>query len=270
MRLLLSLLTALAVGYVLLAGFVAMMQGRMLYPSAGQGPAPDPAVLSALRYEVIPGVAAPRALIAEPEGEARATVVVFHGNGGTAMDRGYYARALTARGVRVVLAEYPGYGGRPGTPTEAALVTDAAETIRAIYQQHGGPLVVWGESLGAGVAAAVLPETSGMVDGVVLLTPWDSLVETARGAFPWLPVRLLLRERYDSVAHLGEFAGPVAVLVAERDKVIPAERGLALYEALDEPKRLWTFEGAGHNSWPSDPDEAWWDGVMRHVLMQWP
>jgi pimeloyl-ACP methyl ester carboxylesterase len=79
-------------------------------------------------------------------------------------------------------------------------------------------------------------------------------------------VRLLLRDRYESVVNLSGFEGPVAVLVAEHDEVIPAERGLALFEALDTPKRLWTFEGAGHNSWPSDPGEAWWGEVLAFVL----
>ncbi|MEM6327183.1 MAG: alpha/beta hydrolase, partial [Bacteroidota bacterium] len=164
------------------------------------------------------------------------------------------------------LAEYPGYGGRPGSPTEAVLVEDAVRTLRTVAEAYPGPLVVWGESLGAGVAAAAVAEAGDLVDGVVLLTPWDSLVETAQRAYPWLPVRWLLRDRYDSVANLSAFDGPVAVAVAEADRVLPAERGLALFEALDEPKRLWTFEGAGHNSWPTDPAEAWWDEVLAFVL----
>lgn len=265
MRFLLLLPLALGVGYLLLAGWVTLMQGRMIYPSAGEG-GPGQRAADVLGYGTIPAEGAPRAFIAGAEDSVRATVVVFHGNGGTALDRTYFVDALGARAIRVVLAEYPGYGGRPETPSEAVLAADAAGTLRAVRERFGGPVVVWGESLGAGVAAAAVAKAPGAVDGVVLLTPWDSLVETARMSFGWLPVGLLLRDHYDSVANLAAFDGPVAVVVAERDEVIPAARGLALFEALDGRKRLWTFPDAGHNSWPVAPGAAWWDEVLAFTL----
>lgn len=250
-------------GYVLIVGVIAAMQGRMIYPSAGQGPAPTAGDLDAIGARPLPGVAAQAAFVVEAQGAAWGTAVVFHGNGGTALDRSYYVRALGARGLRVVLAEYPGYGGRPGSPSEAALVKDGAATVRAVREQFDGPVIVWGESLGAGVAAAVVAQIpDGAVDAVVLVTPWDSLVETARASFGWLPVGLLLRDRYDSVANLSGFEGPVAVAVAERDQVIATERGVALFDALGAPKRLWTFAGAGHNTWPTEQGAAWWDEVI--------
>ncbi|MEM6327758.1 MAG: alpha/beta hydrolase, partial [Bacteroidota bacterium] len=147
MRTLVSVLAALAVGYALLAGLLTLMQGRILYPSAGQGSAPDASTLAALGYTAlpasVPATAPPWALMASPD-SARGTVVVFHGNAGSALDRGYYVRALRPRGLRVVLAEYPGYGGRPGSPTEAVLVEDAVRTLRTVAEAYPGPLVVWG------------------------------------------------------------------------------------------------------------------------------
>ena len=256
----------LAVGYAAVAAAVALSQGRLIYPSAGRTAAPSAAAVAARGLEAVPADGAPRAFVAEPPGEARATAVVFHGNAGTALDRGYYVRALSARGVRVVLAEYPGYGGRPGAPSEAALVADGAGTVRWAARRYPGPLVVWGESLGAGVAAAVAARVPALVDGVVLLTPWDSLLARARQSYGWLPVGLLLRDRYDSAAHLRGSDRPVAVVVAERDAVIPPERAHALFDALEGPKRLWTFPGAGHNSWPADPGAGWWDEVLSFAL----
>ena len=259
------LLVLAIVAYAAILVLMAVMQDRLLYPSAGiTQPLPPQNELAQVGLAAWPEDR-PVALLASPD-SARATVVVFHGNGGTALQRGYYVDALRARGLRVVLAEYPAYGWRSGDVSEAALVADARRTLRLVDEAFGGPLLVWGESLGAGVASAALRHLDVPVEAVILLTPWDTLPNTAGAAYPWLPVRWLLRDRYDSVENLSEFGGRVAVLVAETDAVIPPARGHALYSGLDGDKRLWTFPGAGHNSWPSHPGAAWWDDVVDFAL----
>lgn len=198
----------------------------------------------------------------------RGSVVVFHGNGGPAVQRLYYTAALEPLGWRVLLAEYPGYGGRPGMPGEKAFVADARETVRLVRQAFGGPVYLWGESLGCGVAAGLAADSR--IDGLVLLTPWDSLVNVARVHYPYLPVRWLLKDRYDSVANLGQFKGPVAVIMAGRDTIIPNAATRNLYGRLVAPKRLWTFENAGHNNWPASPGLDWWREVMDFVSRKEP
>ena len=146
-----------------------------------------------------------RGLLAEPAGAVRGTAIVFHGNAGHAGQRAYYAEALLPLGLRVILAEYPGYGPRDGALGESSLVADAAASIEAAHRQFGAPLIVIGESLGAGVAAAAVAQQSGRVAGVLLITPWDRLENVASFHYPWLPVRWLLRDRYDSAAHLADF-----------------------------------------------------------------
>jgi hypothetical protein len=198
-----------------------------------------------------------RGFVAE-QGAARGTVVVFHGNAGAAWQRDNYLDMLLPSGYRVVLAEYPGYGGRPGKPGEAEFVADAQATLRLVHEQFGDPVVLWGESLGSGVAAAVAAQPAAPVAGVVLVTPWASLPELAQELYPFLPMRWLLLDRYDSVANLREFRGPVAVVVAGADEIIPPRHGLRLYEALADPKRLWIVEGAGHNDWMARTDRELW------------
>ena len=191
---------------------------------------------------------------------ARGTAVVFHGNAGGATDRTYLADALGARGLTVVLAEYPGYAGRPGTPSEEALVADGVAVVAAAAEAFGRPLTVWGESLGAGVAAGVLARTDVPVAGAVLITPWATLPDVAAGHYPWLPVRALLRDRYDSVANLRAWGGPVGVAIAERDAVIPPHHAERLAAAVGAT--VWRFSGAGHNTWPARPEAAWWDAAV--------
>jgi hypothetical protein len=266
-RNLMRTLLYLLAGYLLLVGFVFVVQRNMLY-----FPDPVPPAIEAVRLgggmtlEPWPaGHPAFRGYAGAglPEGSpVRGTVVVFHGNAGGARDRVYYWLALEARGYRVVLAEYPGYGGRGGELGEDSFVRDGRETARQALAAFGGPLLVWGESLGAAVAAGVAADPTLPVAGVVLITPWDRLSDLAQTLYWYLPARWLLRDRYDNIAYLNQYGGKVAVLVAERDEIIPARHSQRLYDALREPKRRWVFEEAGHNSWPVDPRAAWWDEVL--------
>ena len=156
----------------------------------------------------------------------KAVAVVFHGNAGGSVDRNHYRLGLEGRGWHVVLAEYPGYSWRGGSVGEVSMVADAVEVLEQVHQAHPDlPLYVIGESLGAGVGAAAIKHSRVPVTGVALITPWDTLEATARGHFPAPIVKLLLRDRYDTVANLQDFKGPVALVVAGADTVIPPERG---------------------------------------------
>jgi uncharacterized protein len=200
-----------------------------------------------------------RGLIASPPAvDTRGTIVVFHGNAGSAYDRLYYVKALTPLGYRVLLAEYPKYGARPGSLGEEPLVTDAIATARALKEHFPGPLYVWGESLGCAVATGVAAEESLAVEGLALITPWKNLPDLAQSIYWFLPAKWLVKDRYDNVANLRTYKNPVAVMMADKDEIIPNQQTLAFYEAIQAPKRLWVFKNAGHNSWPVSPQEKWW------------
>jgi len=199
-------------------------------------------------------------------GGAKGTIVVFHGNGGIAADRAFYPKDLGALGYRVILAEYPGYGGRKGELGEKAFVHDAGETVRLAGEKYGGPLFLLGESLGCGVAAAVARVIPVKIDGIVLITPWDTLASIAREKFPFLPVRMFLTDRYDSIGNLSSFKGRIAVVGAERDEVIPLAHATKLYDSLPgTDRRMWTMQGAGHNDWPMHVNQTWWKEIMDYV-----
>jgi pimeloyl-ACP methyl ester carboxylesterase len=196
---------------------------------------------------------------------ARGTVIVFHGNAGSAEDRSYYIQPLQKQGYRIILAEYPGYGARSGKPGETALVADGREIVRTALAEFGGAIYLWGESLGCGVACAVAADPDLKIDGIVLLTPWNTLPRTAQAHYWFLPALWLVRDQYNNIRNLKQFPGSVAVLMADHDKVIPNRLTLSLYRNIMSEKRMWTFEGAGHNSWPVSPDFAWWVEVMDFI-----
>ena len=201
----------------------------------------------------------------DPSPQSRGTILVFHGNAGQALDRTYYAGALSRLGYRVILAEYPGYGSRPGKTSEKEFTADAVESIRLASMEFGGPIYLIGESLGCGVASAAVAKTMIPIDGVALITPWDSIINVARDKYWFLPVKWMLKDRYDNVANLANYRGPVAVVMAGQDGIIPNRLTQRLYDSLPQPKRLWTFPKAGHNSWPSGPQEPWWNEVINFL-----
>ena len=195
---------------------------------------------------------------------AETTVVLFHGNAGEAVDRLHYVEALDFLNARLLLVEYPGYGTRTGRPSEATLLADGRETLVRLRQAFpDGPLHVVGESLGAGVAAGVvgskaLAAPRPRIDGLVLLTPWNTLGAVAKHHYRFLPVEWLLKDRFPSARYLDDLEAMKVVVLAERDEVVPARFGEALYEALPAPKTRVLVDGAAHNDWFAQADRRWW------------
>lgn len=248
-------------GLIMVAGII-MFQDRLLY-------FPQKAGLEAMASEGLRAWPTPqdfRGLVAEAVPPVRGTAIVFHGNAGHAGHRAFYAAALTRLRLRVILAEYPGYGPRDGALDEEHLVADAEQTIALAHSRYGAPLLLIGESLGAAVAAAAGSRQRDRTAGLLLITPWDRLEHVGAYHYPWLPVRWFLRDRYDSAAHLASFGRPVLVAVAERDSIVPARFGAALYEALPDPKRLTVMKAAEHNDWVARIDDAWWREAIAFLL----
>lgn len=197
---------------------------------------------------------------------ARGRLVVLHGNAGSALDRAYFvdafASASPAFPLDVYLVEYPGYGPRPGAPTQGSLVATARRAVAAARRDGPGPVLVAGESLGTGVAALAAAEAPGEVDGLLLVTPLASVRAVARRHYGFVPA-FVLRDTYRTDLALPRYGGPVAFLVAGADEVVFADLGRALFEAYPGPKRLWVDARAGHNSVDWRPGLARWREMVE-------
>jgi pimeloyl-ACP methyl ester carboxylesterase len=199
---------------------------------------------------------------------ARGRLVVFHGNAGSALDRVHIVRAFAtaspALPLDVYLAEYPGYGPRPGAPGEAALVAAARQAIGAARREGTGPLLVAGESLGSAVAALAAAAAPGEVDGVALVTPLGSVPAVARRHFPLVPA-FVLRDTWRADRALPRFGGPAAFVVAGRDEVVFPDLGLALHDAYPGRKAMWVEERATHNGLDWRPGLARWREIVEFL-----
>jgi fermentation-respiration switch protein FrsA (DUF1100 family) len=180
------------------------------------------------------------------------TVVVCHGNAGNIAGRLDLARLFHGFGWSTLLFDYRGYGASTGTPTVAGLVLDAdAAYDWAAAREPGLPIVAWGESLGGGVAAEL--STRRAVDVLVLESAFTSLAEVGGGAYPFLPIRRLLKHDLGTRAALARTDSAVLVLHGRTDGIVPFAHGEALFEAARGRKAFLEFPG-GHNGrgWATD------------------
>ena len=196
-------------------------------------------------------------------------MLVLHGNAGDALGRVDYLPVLEAAGFEGVLLEYPGYGPRAGDPAEATLVADARAALRQLKAESIAPVFLLGESLGSGVAVQVAAAEPGQVAGLLLTVPFARMTEVAAHHYPYLPMGLIMRDRWDSQGALRRYPGPVAVLIAGRDEVVGAEQGRKLVREATGPARAWEVAGATHNSLPMVPGRPPWPealGFLRNRL----
>ena len=189
-------------------------------------------------------------------GPARGRALILHGNAGHALDRADYAKALQqATAFDVFILEYPGYGDRPGAPSQKTLC-DAAEEAFELLRANG-PVHLVGESLGTGVAAYLAGAHPEAVGGLLLFTPFNNLVSVAQCHMPIFPVRWMLWDRFPSDRFLKYYHGPVAVMLAGNDEVVPNKFGRRLFDGYGGPKKLWEAPNAGHAEVQTQPPEFW-------------
>ena len=172
------------------------------------------------------------------------TIVYFHGNALAHANRVPRVMPYVEAGYSVLLAGYRGYGGNPGKPSEAGLYKDARAYINALNTQN---IILYGESLGTGVAVQMATEYPN-VKALVLEAPYTSTVDIAAWRFFWVPVRFLMKDRFESIAKIQNINAPLIILHGKRDRVIPFRFGRELYEAASEPKVFIPFEDADHNN----------------------
>jgi uncharacterized protein len=172
-------------------------------------------------------------------------ILYFHGNGGALRYRVQRFRNLIADGIGLVAIEYRGYGGSSGSPSESGLIKDA----EAAYAFAAGlyppqQLVLWGESLGSGVAVALAAEKP--VGRVILEAPFTSAVALAAMRYWYVPVRLLMKDQFRSDERIGKVTAPVLILHGLRDRVVPFTMGEKLFELTQAPKHIVRFLDGGH------------------------
>ncbi len=209
-----------------------------------------------------------RSLAAPGDPRPPAAILVTHGNAGYAMHRADYAQILRNaapdNAISVYILEYPGYGARSGQPSQETFLDAAREGISQIPDNI--PLVLLGESIGTGVASATASAHPERVAGLLLLTPFDSLANVAQHHYPILPVRWIMRDQYPSEKWLKNYWGPVAIVLAANDSIVPAKFGQKLHDTYAGPKKLIVADRADHNDLLHTMPPEQWQQAMSFLL----
>ncbi len=247
---------ALAVGCALVCAGAFAAQRTLLYPAPKSGRAPG---RGTTRVNLPSG----GLFLYRPASTPSAPVVVhFHGNGEQAQDLEWLAQALGEKGLGVALVEYPGYGllAGQGSPSEGAIVDAAVAAAAHLTGPLGVSrerLVLSGQSLGSGVAVELARR--GLGARLLLFTPYTSLPDVAQAAFPFLPARLLMLDRFDSASKAPEVKVPVLIVHGTADEVIPQVLGRTLGGRFPAA-RFVSVEGGHHNDLWERP------GVMAQAI----
>lgn len=180
-----------------------------------------------------------------PPAPGRPTVLFFQGNAGDLTQRAPRLAYYQGRGLGAAFLSYRGFGGSTGRITERGLITDARTAYDWLVKRSPpGRIVLVGESLGTGVAVQLAAEVP--VAAVALEAPYSSTLDVARGRFPWLPVDLLMLDRFLSIDHVADLRAPLLIQHGTGDDVVPFALGEKLFAAAAEPKTLIPLPGRGH------------------------
>ncbi|MDX1946691.1 MAG: alpha/beta hydrolase [Pirellulaceae bacterium] len=257
-----------AVGYLLVLLVLLLFENYLLYPAprypAGDWEAPN------LPHEEVHFVSADGTKLHGwyfEHPQPRAVVLYCHGNGDHVAYLGpHLAELRRTLGVSIFAFDYRGYGRSEGAPAEAGILEDAAAARDWLARRAGvrpADLVLIGRSLGGGVVVDLAAAAGAR--GLVLQNTFTSLPDVAANIYPWLPVRLMMKNRYDSLAKIGRYQGPLFQSHGTRDELVPLALGQKLFAAAPGPKRFFEHDG-GHNS--AEPPEYY--GELARFLDELP
>lgn len=251
--LMVSILTAALAAYLALVGFMFVAQRTLMYHpgpingSPAENGAPEFGVLTRRNQDGLDLTS-----WYAPPGDGGPILIFLQGNAGSISDRAAKVRPYLEAGYGVMLVGYRGFGGNPGSPTETGLYEDAGSALRYLRGDGVAPAqwILYGESLGTGAAvelARQYADAGNPVGAVVLEAPFSSMGDAAARHYPYVPARLLVRDKYDSIAKITAINAPLFVIHGDADRVVPQILGRRLFDAARQPKEALWIEGAGHN-----------------------
>ena len=174
------------------------------------------------------------------------TILIFHGNAGNLFNRVYKLNELNKLDVNILLISWRGFSGNKGKPTEKNLYYDAEEAVKWLNNRGAisKNIILYGESLGTGVATEL--GTSNAFGGIILESPFTSITNAAKIYYPYLPVNIILKDRYDSIGKIKNITTPILIMHGKKDNIVPQKMGLELYEKANQPKFSYFPENDDH------------------------
>ncbi|MDC0511259.1 alpha/beta hydrolase [Pelagibacteraceae bacterium] len=164
------------------------------------------------------------------------TILFFHGNAGNLFNRVYKLNELNKLDLNILIISWRGFSGNEGRPTEKNLYHDAEKAVKWLKEQglDNKNIILYGESLGTGIATELASKNN--FGGIILESPFTSMADTAKIYYPYLPVNLLLRDRYESKSKIKDIKTPILIMHGKMDNIVPQKMGLELFKKANNPK----------------------------------
>jgi fermentation-respiration switch protein FrsA (DUF1100 family) len=201
-----------------------------------------------------------------PAESAKATFVMSHGNAGNISHRYLLLRSLQRHGYSVLMYDYRGYGRSEGSPSEEGVYADGIAAYNYVLTLPGvdsSRTFLWGTSLGGAIAVDVA--THRTAPGLIMESTFTSAKDVARTVYPFLPVHLILRTKFNSSEKIKSLHIPILVIHGSHDTVIPVGLGRRLFQAANEPKELYEIPGANHDDTFFVGGEEYYSHIDRFV-----
>ena len=187
-----------------------------------------------------------KAWLIENDFKNKKTLVFFHGNAGNLSNRTYKLNQLSKLNLNIIILAWRSFSGNEGEPSEQNLYNDAKKTIdwlnsRGVKNKN---IILYGESLGTGIAVE-LGQTN-QFGGIILESPFTSMTNAAKNIYPWLPVKYLLKDKYDSEKKIKNLQIPILIMHGKKDNIVPFKMGKKLYDLANNPKFFYLTENDDH------------------------
>lgn len=251
-RRVINMILCAALIYVMFVLFIYLNQGGMLYspdtsrPDVARSGIPEMSNVTVQPADMKEGISGWYRAPADP---SKFVVLYFHGNAGNIGNRVPKIVKLVTNGYGILLGEYRGFGGNPGELSEDGFYADADAYYDWLVKEEGIPenrIILYGESLGTGVATYLATKHLN-VGGVILESPFTSMRDLYQRRLFMVPMRLLLRDNYDSIDRIGDINAPLLIIHGVNDMIVPVNQAQRLFASANQPKTLKLIPDAGHN-----------------------
>ena len=187
-----------------------------------------------------------KAWLIENDFKNKKTLVFFHGNAGNLSNRTYKLNQLSKLDLNIIILAWRSFSGNEGEPSEQNLYNDAKKTINWLNSRgvKNKNIILYGESLGTGIAVE-LGQTN-QFGGIILESPFTSMTNAAKNIYPWLPVKYLLKDKYDSEKKIKNLQIPILIMHGKKDNIVPFKMGKKLYDLANNPKFFYFTENDDH------------------------
>tara|TARA_Y100000996_G_C22402785_1_gene593827 strand:- start:65 stop:865 length:801 start_codon:yes stop_codon:yes gene_type:complete len=230
-------LSSIIIVYLIVLVFIYLYQRNLLYHPSENNYQEDKAQFSyeEIKIDVNKEIQLKSWLIRKDFKKFK-TLLIFHGNAGDLSNRIYKLNELNKLDINILLISWRGFSGNKGSPTEKNLYEDAEAAIKWLNEKKikNDKIILYGESLGTGVAVEMGKRYS--FNSLILESPFTSIENSAKIYYPYLPVKLLLKDRYDSISKIKMVKSPILVMHGKKDDVVPFNMGQKLFKEANQPK----------------------------------